>query len=51
VPWQYAGAQNQYQGLDQVNVALPTSLTGMGEVSVYVVADGTASNMTTINVQ
>src|SRR5208283_5116103 len=23
VPWQYAGAQNQYQGLDQVNVALP----------------------------
>jgi uncharacterized protein (TIGR03437 family) len=48
---QYAGAQSQYQGLDQVNVALPTSLAGMGEVSVYLVADGKASNMTTVNIQ
>ena len=48
---QYAGAQGQYQGLDQVNVALPRSLAGMGEVSVYVVADGTTSNMTTVNIQ
>ncbi len=46
----YAGAQGQYQGLDQVNVVLPRSLTGLGEVSVYVVADGTVSNMTTINI-
>ena len=51
VPWQYAGAQNQYQGLDQVNVAVPRSLAGAGEVSVYLVADGTVSNMTTVNVQ
>jgi len=48
---QYAGAQGQYQGLDQVNVALPKNLAGMGEVSVYVVADGIPSNMVTINVQ
>ncbi len=48
---QYAGAQGQYQGLDQVNVALPTSLAGMGEVSVYLVADGKVSNMTTVNIQ
>ena len=51
VPWQYAGAQNQYQGLDQVNVAVPRSLAGAGEVSVYLVADGAVSNMTTVNVQ
>jgi uncharacterized protein (TIGR03437 family) len=51
VPWQYAGAQNQYQGLDQVNVALPRSLADMGEVGVYLVADGKPSNMTTINIQ
>ncbi len=47
----YAGAQSQYQGLDQVNVALPTSLAGMGEVSVYLVTDGKVSNMTTVNIQ
>jgi uncharacterized protein (TIGR03437 family) len=50
-PLQYAGAQGQYQGLDQVNVTVPTSLAGMGEVSVYLVADGKVSNMTTINIQ
>ena len=48
---QYAGAQGQYQGLDQVNVTLPKSLAGMGEVSVYLVADGKVSNMTTVNIQ
>ena len=48
---QYAGAQGQYQGLDQVNIALPASLAGAGEVSVYLVADGKPSNMTTINIQ
>jgi uncharacterized protein (TIGR03437 family) len=48
---QYAGAQGQYQGLDQVNVAIPKSLAGTGEASVYVVADGAVSNMTTIDVQ
>ncbi len=48
---QYAGAQSQYQGLDQVNVTIPSSLAGMGEVSVYLVADGKVSNMTTVNIQ
>jgi uncharacterized protein (TIGR03437 family) len=33
---QYAGAQGQYQRLDQVNVAILASLAGMAEVSVYV---------------
>jgi uncharacterized protein (TIGR03437 family) len=47
----YAGAQGQFQGLDQINLALPASLAGTGEASVYVVADGRTSNMTTINIQ
>jgi uncharacterized protein (TIGR03437 family) len=50
-PVQFAGAQGQYQGLDQVNIAVPKSLAGMGEVSVYLVADGQNSNMVTINIQ
>ena len=51
LPVQSAGAQGQYQGLDQVNIAVPKSLAGMGEVSVYLVADGRSSNMVTINIQ
>jgi len=47
----YAGAQGQFDGLDQVNISLPHSLAGAGEASVYVVADGKTSNMTTINIQ
>ena len=48
---QYAGSQGEYQGLDQVNVVVPETLAGMGEVSIYVVADGEVSNMTTIKIQ
>ena len=47
----YAGDQKQYQGLDQINIALPGGLAGVGEASVYVVADGQPSNMTTIHIQ
>jgi uncharacterized protein (TIGR03437 family) len=50
-PVQYAGAQGTYQGLDQVNISLPRSLAGVGEASVYLITDGKASNMTTINIQ
>jgi uncharacterized protein (TIGR03437 family) len=48
VPVPYAGAQGQYQGLDQINITLPATLTGTGEASVYVVADGKTSNMATL---
>ena len=48
---QFFGAQGQYQGLDQINVVVPPSLAGMAEVSVYLVADGKTSNMTTVNIQ
>jgi uncharacterized protein (TIGR03437 family) len=51
LPVEFAGAQGQYQGLDQVNIAVPKSLAGMGEVSVYLVVDGQKSNMVTVNIQ
>ncbi len=40
----FAGAQSQYDGLDQVNVRLPRSLAGQGEVTVQVIVDGEPSN-------
>jgi len=51
VPVLFAGAQGQYQGLDQINISLPASLAATGEASVYVLADGKASNMVTIKIQ
>jgi hypothetical protein len=47
----YAGPQNQFAGLDQVNVAIPASLAGSGTVNVTVTADGVSSNAVTIAVQ
>ena len=51
VPVPFAGAQSQYQGLDQINISLPRTLAGSGEISVYIVADGETSNMVTIRIQ
>jgi len=44
-PVLYAGAQGQYAGLDQVNVALPAALAGRGQLVVTVTTDGQTSNM------
>ena len=51
VPVAGFGVQNMNNGLDQVKILLPATLAGSGEASVYVVADGTASNMVTVNIQ
>jgi uncharacterized protein (TIGR03437 family) len=52
VPVLYAGAQPTYPGLDQINIALPASLAGAGEVQieVWMSADVT-SNPVTIRIQ
>jgi len=47
---QYAGAQGEFPGLAQVNVALPLSLRGAGVVSVSVTVDGVTSNTVKIAV-
>ncbi len=51
VPAEYAGAQGQFIGLDQVNVKLPRALIGRGEIDVTLAVDGMPSNTVKINVQ
>ena len=41
---EYAGPQGQFNGLDQVNVLLPSDLDGAGEVQLFVQAGGAESN-------
>jgi uncharacterized protein (TIGR03437 family) len=47
----YAGPQGQFPGLDQVNVGLPLSLRGAGDVQVTVTVNGVTSNAVKIRVQ
>jgi uncharacterized protein (TIGR03437 family) len=47
----YAGSQNQYPGLDQVNVLLPHSLAGRGVVDVQLTVDGKAANTLQLQIQ
>jgi len=45
----FAGPQAQIEGLDQVNVRLPRSLAGRGEVTILLTVDGQAANPVTVN--
>lgn len=47
----YAGAQDGFVGLDQVNLRLPRSLVGRGEVNLTLTVDGKTSNNVTINIK
>jgi uncharacterized protein (TIGR03437 family) len=47
----YAGAQPQYPGLDQVNLVIPRSLAGAGEVPVVLTIDGQTANAVSINLK
>lgn len=51
VPVLYAGPQASYAGLDQVNLSLPVSLSGSGDVNVVLTVDGQIANVVTINIQ
>jgi len=51
VPVLYAGPQPEYAGLDQVNVALPLNLRGIGETDLIVTVDGKPSNPTQVSVR
>jgi len=50
-PVLYAGPQMSFDGLDQVNVQIPTSLRGRGEVDVVLMVDGQRSNTVKISIQ
>jgi uncharacterized protein (TIGR03437 family) len=47
----YAGPQGGDSGLDQVDVLIPASLAGKGNVEVQVVAEGIAANPVEITIQ
>jgi uncharacterized protein (TIGR03437 family) len=47
----YAGWQLEYTGLDQVNVRLPRSLAGRGEVEVLLEVDGKPANVVTVSLR
>jgi uncharacterized protein (TIGR03437 family) len=47
----YSGAQGQYPGLDQVNLLIPSSLAGKGQVNVVVTAAGKLSNPVYVVIQ
>jgi uncharacterized protein (TIGR03437 family) len=49
LPVAYAGPQDVYVGLDQVNIPLPQSLRGSGTQSVTLTVDGQFSNTVTVN--
>jgi uncharacterized protein (TIGR03437 family) len=51
VPCLYAGPVAAYAGLDQMNISIPKNLAGTGDVRVYVVADGVASNVVGLKIQ
>ena len=41
---EYAGAQGQFVGLDQVNIVVPRELAGRGALDVVVTVDGRTAN-------
>ncbi len=47
----FAGAQGGYIGLDQINLGLPRSLAGRGEVDVELSADGKAANKVRVSIK
>jgi uncharacterized protein (TIGR03437 family) len=47
----YAGPQPSFEGLDQVNLAIPLSLRGSGEVNIVLTVDGQTANVVTVNIQ
>jgi|GEM_PF-2331799 len=47
----YAGPQGGFVGLDQINVLVPRSLVGRGEVDVVLTADGRAANPVRVNIK
>ncbi len=50
-PVQFAGAQGDFVGLDQLNTQLPRSLAGRGEVDLVLTVDGNAANTVRVSIR
>ena len=51
IPVDYAGPQGDYLGLDQINIHLPSSLSGAGEIDVVLKADGKTANTVRVTIK
>jgi uncharacterized protein (TIGR03437 family) len=51
LPVDYAATQGSFVGLDQINIQLPPSLKGKGEVDVVVTIDGVALNTVRVRIK
>jgi len=47
----YAGMQGTFAGLDQINIPIPASLAGAGDIAITLTAAGSASNTVHVTVQ
>jgi uncharacterized protein (TIGR03437 family) len=50
-PVQSAGAVLQYAGLDEVKIALPRTLAGLGAADLILIVDGKAANTVQIDIK
>ena len=51
VPVEYAGPQGAYVGVDQINLKIPNSLAGKGDVDVTVTVEGKMANIVRVNLK
>jgi len=51
LPVEFAGPQNDFAGLDQLNAPLPRSLQGRGEAPVSCTVDGQTTNAVTVTIK
>jgi uncharacterized protein (TIGR03437 family) len=51
LPVSYAGPQDNFVGLDQLNIGLSRGLSGKGEADLTLVVDGIAANLVRVNVR
>jgi uncharacterized protein (TIGR03437 family) len=51
VPVLFAGPQEAFAGLDQINILLPRELAGRGEVDLSLIVDGTPANTIRISLK
>lgn len=47
----FVGSQGDFAGLDQINLRIPHSLAGRGEVEVEVEAEGKSANKVKVNIK
>lgn len=50
-PVEYAGAQGSFTGLDQINLRLPRTLAGRGEVDVLITVKGKPANPVKVRIR